>query len=146
MNDFNKARKRFVSVDLSSSFSVDSVIYISSCNDSAWSSDTENMIRRVETQVVSCSITAGKRRMTTASDEPGAGTSQPEEDSTPMSDERYFDVKMGHDPSKDLSMCAMKICRALIPAHERGPTVETPLTQSVSNSHTTSRIQNPMKT
>ena len=73
MNKFNKARKHFGSVDFSSSSSVDSVISISSSVeeasdgwDSDWSTDTEEMTRRVETQVVSSPMPVGKRRMTTA--------------------------------------------------------------------------------
>ena len=82
MNKLNKARKLFGSVDFSSSTFVDSVIYISSSDDEAidgwdsdWSTDTEEIIRRVGIQVVSCPIPVGKRRMTTANDEFGPSIS-----------------------------------------------------------------------
>ena len=150
MNKFNKARKLFASDDLSSSSSVDSGIYISSNDeeasdrwDSDWSTDSEEMIRRLETQVFSCPVPVRKRCITTTSDEPGPSTSQPQEDSTPKFDERYFDEKMFYASSKGPSKCAMELCRTLIPVpdspmspppHQRGPNVETPLMQSVSSS------------
>ena len=90
MDKFNKVRKLFGTKDFSSSSSVDSVIYVSSTDeeasggwDSVLSTDTEEMIRRVETQVVFCPVPMGKRHMTTASDEPGPSTSQLQEGSTP---------------------------------------------------------------
>ena len=57
MERFNKARKLFGSLEFSSDSSRDSVIYISSDEetsdgwDSDWSTDTEDMVRRIETQV-----------------------------------------------------------------------------------------------
>ena len=76
MDKFNKVRKLFGTKDFSSSSSADSVIYVSSSDeevsggwDSVLSTDTEEMIRRVETQVVFCPVPMGKRHMTTASDE-----------------------------------------------------------------------------
>ena len=81
MNKFNKASKLFGSGDLGSKSSVDSVILYRAVvkrPQTDGSTDTEEMIRRVETQVLSCTITVGSRRMTTASIEPGPDTSQPQ--------------------------------------------------------------------
>ena len=83
MEKFNKARKLFGSLDFSSDSSNNSVIYISSDEetsegcDSDWSTDTEELVRRVETEVQAQLIPIAGRRLTTASDEPGPSTVSP---------------------------------------------------------------------
>ena len=97
MNKFNKARKLFGSLDFSSDSSNDSVIYISSDDEtfdgwnSDWSSDTEEMVRRVEAQVQARPIPIAGRRMTTASDEPGTSTMSSGLQTTPKLDRAYFE-------------------------------------------------------
>ena len=67
-------------MDLSSESSADSVVDISSDDEasdgwnSEWSTNTEELIKRVETQVTACPIPIAGRRMATASDEPGPST------------------------------------------------------------------------
>ena len=100
MNKFNRARIFFGSIEFSSESSADSVIYISSDEeasngwDSDWSTDTEEMIKRVETQVKACPIPTAGRRMTTATDEPGTSTSSSELQITPILDKVYFNEKL----------------------------------------------------
>ena len=97
---------------------------------------------RVETQVVSCPIPVCKRRMTTASDEAGPSTSQPQEDSTPNLTKGSLMKKVWYAPSKGPSKSSMELCRTLIPMqdspmapplHEKGPKMETPLAGPVGD-------------
>ena len=164
MDKFNKARKLFGSVDLSLNSSVDSVIYISSDEETSdgwnsdWSTDTEEMIRKVDTEVVSSPILIAGRIMTTGSigEEMLARptTSQQPEDRTPKLDKRFFDEKMYYDRQRGPSKCAMELCRTLIPVEdspmsptpqEKGPTMETPVMQPVSRTFRASfHIQDSM--
>ena len=104
MNKFNKARKLFGFLDFSSDSSNDSVIYISSDDDTSdgwnsdWSSDTEEMVRGVEAQVQARPIPIVGRRMTTASDEPGTSTMFSGLQTTPKLDRAYFDEKICYAP------------------------------------------------
>ena len=99
MNKFNKARKLFGSLDFSSDSSNDSVIYISSDDETSdgwnsdWSSDTEELVRRVEVQVQARPIPIAGRRMMTASDEPGTSTMSSGLQTTPKLD-GAFDEKL----------------------------------------------------
>ena len=69
MNKFNRAKKLFGSMDFSSESSADSVFYISSDDeasdgwDSDWSTNTEEMIRRVVTLVIPRPIPITGRRI-----------------------------------------------------------------------------------
>ena len=151
MDKFNKARKLFGSVDLSSNSSVDPVIYLSSDDETSdrwnsdWSTDTEEMMRRVETKVVSSPMLIAGRIMTSGSMEvgmvAGRSTSQPQVDRTLKLDKRYYAEKMCYAPQRGPSKSAIELCRTLIPVevspmspppHERGPTMETPVMQVVS--------------
>ena len=73
MDKYAKSGKLFEMAELDSDSSGDSVIYISSDEetsvdlDSDWSTDTDEMIRRVERQVVSSPILIAGRVMTTSS-------------------------------------------------------------------------------
>ena len=100
MNKFNRARKLFGSIDFSSDSSKESVISISSEDEASdgwnsdWSTDTEEMIKRVETQVKARPIPITGRRMTTASDEPGTSAMPSELQITPKLDRAYFDENL----------------------------------------------------
>ena len=148
MNKFNRARKLFGSKDLSSESSADSVIYISSDEeasdgwDSDWSTDTEEMIKRVETQVKACSIPIAGRKMTTATDEPGTSNSSSEMQITPKLDKAYFDEKLCYAPPRGNVKRRIELCKTFLPvaesamsppAHERGPSQDTPLLQAESS-------------
>ena len=96
MDKYAKSGKLFEMAELDSDSSGDSVIYISSDEetsvdlDSDWSTDTDEMIRRVEKQVVSSPILIAGRVMTTSSMEEemvaGPSTRQPGQDVTPKLD------------------------------------------------------------
>ena len=148
---YSKSGKLFEKAELSSDSSSNSVIYISSDEetsdgwDSDWSTNTEEKIRRVETEVMSSPILIAGRIITTGSveDEMVAGPSscQPQQDKTPKLDKRYFDEKLCCAPQKSPSKNTIEQCRTLIPVedspmfptpHEGGSTTETPLMQPVS--------------
>ena len=164
MNRYCKSGKLFENAELSSNSSSNSVIYISSDEetsdywDSDWSTDTEEIIRRVETEVMSSPILIAGRIMTTGSVEDemvaGPSSSQPQQDKTPKLDERYFNEKMCYAPQKGPSRNTIELCRTLLPVedsplspppHQRGPTTETPLMQPVSETFRASfHIQNSL--
>ena len=160
MNKFNKARRLFGSLDFSSDSSNDSVIYISSDDETSdgwnsdWSSDTEEMVRRVEAQVQARPIPLAGRRMTTASDEPGTSTMSPGLQTTPKLDRAYFDEKLCYAPPKGNTKRRIELCKTILPVvespmspppHERGPSLDTPLSQpKVSDFHASYHIQNAL--
>ena len=84
----------------------------------------------------------------------GPSPSQPQKDKTTELDKRYFDEKICYAPQRGPSKCAMKLCRIVIPVEdspmsppppERGPTMETPVMQSVSGTFRASfHIQDSM--
>ena len=157
MDKFNRARKLFGSMDFSSESSGDSVIYISSDEeasdewDSDWSTDTEDMTKRVETQVKTNPTPIAGRRMTTASDEPGTSTTSPEVQITPKLDKTYFDEKLWYAPRRCIVKKRIELCKTILPvadspmsppAHERGPSLDTPLLQAGSSGfHASYHIQ-----
>ena len=144
-------------MDFSSESSTDSVIYINSDEeasdewDSDWSTDTEEMIKRVETQVKTNPIPIAGRRMTTASDEPGTSTSSSEMQITPKLDKTYFDEKLCYAPPRGNVKKRIELCKTILPvadspmsppAHERGPSQDTPLLQTGSSGfHASYHIQ-----
>ena len=158
MERFNKARKLFGSLEFSSDSSRDSVIYISSDEetsdgwDSDWSTDTEEMVRRIETQVQAEPIPIAGRRMTTASDEPGPSSVPSDAQTTPKLDKTYFDEKLCYAPSRCKTKRRIELCKTILPvlesplsppAHERGPSMDTPVIQPESNGfHASFHIQN----
>ena len=150
MDRYCKSGKLFEKAELCSDSSSNSVVYISSDKetsddwDSDWSTDTEEIIRRVETEVMSSPILIAGRIRTTDSMKDkmvaGPSSSQPQQDKTPKLDERYSDEKMCYAPQKGPSKNMIELCRTLIPVkdspkspspHLRGPTTETPLMQPV---------------
>ena len=96
MENFTKARRPFEEDDLNFETTNDSVTYKSSDKseglseawDSDWSTDTEDMIKRIETEVVSSPRLIEGRKMTSNSHEnlalvPGPRSSRTNMDSTP---------------------------------------------------------------
>ena len=160
MERFNKARKLFGSSEFSSDSSRDSVIYISSDEetsdgwDSDWSTDTEEMVRRIETQVQAEPIPIAGRRMTTASDEPGPSSVPSDAQTTPKLDKTYFDEKLCYAPSRGNTKRRIELCKTILPvlesplsppAHERGPSMDTPVIQPESSGfHASFHIQNAL--
>ena len=160
MERFNKARKLFGSLEFSSDSSGDSVIYISSDEetsdgwDSDWSTDTEEMVRRIETQVRAEPIPIAGRRMTTASDEPGPSSVPSDVQTTPKLDKTYFDEKLCYAPSRGNTKRRIELCKTILPvlesplsppAHERGPSMDTPVIQPENSGfHASFHIQNAL--
>ena len=102
MNKYNLARKLFGLEESDSDDSERSVIYISSSEgeSSDWetdcSTDTEQLVARIEREVTSSPVLIGGRIMTmeeSSEDEPKAGpsSSQIRTDMTPKFDHKYFD-------------------------------------------------------
>ena len=160
MEKFNKTRKLFGSLDFSSDSSNNSVIYISSDDetsegwDSDWSTDTEELVRRVETQVQAKQILIAGRRMTTASDEPGPSSVPTDAQTTPKLDKTYFDEKLCYAPSRGNAKRRIELCKTILPvlesplsppAHERGPSMDMPLLQPENSGfHASFHIQNAL--
>ena len=160
MERFNKARKLFGSLEFSSDSSRDSVIYISSDEetsdgwDSDWSTDTEEMVRRIETQVQAEPIPIAGRGMTTASDEPGPSSVPSDAQTTPKQDKTYFDEKLCYAPSRGNTKRRIELCKTILPvlesplsppSHERGPSMDTPVIQPESSGfHASFHIQNAL--
>ena len=145
MNKFNRARKLFGSIDFSSDSSNESVFYISSEDEASdgwnsdWSTDTEEMITRVETQVKARPMPKTGRRMTTASDEPGTSAMPSELQITPKLDKAYFDENLCYAPPKGNAKRRIELCKTILPVrespvslppHERGLSQDTPLLQT----------------
>ena len=124
MEKFNKTRKLFGSLDFSSDSSNNSVIYFSSDDetsegwDSDWSTDTEELVRRVETQVQAKPILIAGRRMTTASDELGPSSVPTDAQTTPKLDKTYFDEKLCYAPSRGNAKRRIELCKTILPVLE----------------------------
>ena len=160
MEKFNKTRKLFGSLDFSSDSSNNSVIYISSDEetsdgwDSDWSTDTEEMVKRIETQVQAEPITIAGRRMTTASDEPGPSCVTSDVQTTPKLDKTYFDEQLCYAPPRGNTKRRIELCKTILPvlesplsppAHEKGPSMDTPVIQPESSGfHASYHIQNAL--
>ena len=123
---------------------------------SDWSTDTEEMIRRVETQVKARPIPINGRRMTTASDEPGTSAMPSELQITPKLDRAYFDENLCYAPPKGNTKRRIELTKTILPVrespvspppHERGPShyQDTPLLQTgTSGFHASYHIQNAL--
>ena len=113
MQKFILARRFFGMEEQSSSSSPNSIIYISSTSDeeqsdswdSDWSTDTEDMIRKVKREVAPCPMLIGGRVMTTGSMEEkmtaGPSTTKTNVAVTPTLDHKYFDEKLCYAPSRE---------------------------------------------
>ena len=105
MLKFNLARRLFDMVEQNSSSSSNSIIYISSSSDEEQSdgehlhcsTETEDMITKVEREVASCPMLIRGRKMTTGSMEEemtaGRSTAQTNVAVTPKLDHKHFDKK-----------------------------------------------------
>ena len=163
MNKYNLARKLFGLEESESDDSGRSVIYIWSSEEesSDWetdcSTDTEQLVARIEREVTSSPMLIGGRIMTmeeSSEDEPEAGpsSSQMQTDVTPKFDHKYFDEEMCYAPPKKASKSRIELCKTLMPVpespmsqpdHERGPSMDTPLMQPVMGGfHASYHVQN----
>ena len=164
MNKYNLARKLFGLEESDSDDSGRSVIYISSSEEesSDWetdcSTDTEQLVARIEREVTSSPMLIGGRIMTmeeTSEDEPEAGpsSSQKRTDVTQKFDHKYFDEEMCYAPPKKAGKSRIELCKTLMlvpespmspPDHERGPSMDTPLMQPVMGGfHASYHVQTP---
>ena len=119
-----------------------------------WSTDTEEMIRRVETQVKARPIPITGRRMTTTSDEPGTTAMPSELQITPKFDRAYFDENLCYAPPRGHTKRRIELCKTILPVrespvspppHEREPFRDTPLLQTgTSGFHASYHIQNAL--
>ena len=162
MNNFNLARKLFDLEDCDSDESTESVIYISSSEDesSDWesdcSTDTEQLVARIEREVTSSPMLIAGRVMTTEATEDemvaGPSTSRASAETTPKLDHKYFDLERCYAPSKRAGKSRIEVCSTMLPVaesrlsppdHERGPSQDTPLVQPVTGGfHASYHIQN----
>ena len=164
MSKYNLARKLFDFDGDSSDESEASVIYISSSDDElseGWetdcSTDTEQLIARIEKEVTSSPMLIGGRIMTTDDFEEehlvaGPSSSQPHKDTTPKMDQRYFDHERCYAPPKRVEKTRIELCKTLLPVpespmsppeHEKGPSNDTPLVQPfASGFHASYHVQN----
>ena len=164
MKKYSLARKLFCLEESDSGDSKRSVIYISSSEDesSDWetdcSTDTEQLVARIEREVTSSPMLIGGRIMTmdeSTEDEPEAGPSstQMQTDVTPKLDHKYFDKEMCYAPKKKtgqsrielrktLYLCRSRLCRPLITKEGRVWT-PPPLMQPVMGGfHASYHVQN----
>ena len=165
MSKFNLARKLFDLEDCDSDESDRSVIYISSSEDedSDWetdcSTDTEQLIARIDREVTSSPMLIGGRIMTMdepEEDESGVrpSSSRNQADVTPKLDHKNFDKEMCYAPPKKLGKSRIEICNTILPVlespmsppdHEKGPSLDTPLDQHItSDFHASYHVQNTM--
>ena len=162
MSKYNLARKLFDFEGYESDDSSKSVIYISSSEEesSDWetdcSTDTEQLIARIEKEVTSSPVLIGGRIMTM--DEPedearaGPSTSHAEEGTTPKLGIKYFDREMCYAPQRKIEKKRIELCNTIMPVlespmsppeHEKEPSLDTPLAQSItSNFHASYHVQN----
>ena len=162
MSKYSLAKKLFLE-ESDSDDSERSVIYISSSEDesSDWetdcSTDTEQLVARIEREVTSSPMLIGGRIMTVdepTENEPEAGpsSSQAQMDVTPKLDHKYFDKEMCHALPKKTGKSRIELCKTLLPVpespmspphHEKGPSLDTPLMQPVfGGSHASYHVQN----
>ena len=163
MSKYNLARRLFDLEEYDSDESEKSVIYIFSSEgeSSDWetdcSTDTEQLIARIEREVTSSPMLIGGRIMTVeepSGNEPEAGpsSSQARTDVTPKFDHRNFDQEMCYAPPKKLGMSRIEVCKTLLPVpespmsppdHERGPSLDTSLMQpTMGGFHASFHVQN----
>ena len=165
MEKFILARRLFDLDDNSSRASDISVIYISSSEDElsdGWeldcSTDTEELVARIEREVCASPMLIGGRIMTVEGEQedmtPGPSTSNLCGEVTPACKlgQKYFDQEICYAPPGQNGKSRIEICRTLLPVldlpisppqHERGPTLNTPLVQpTVSGFHASYHVQN----
>ena len=163
MDKYNLARKLFDLEEYDSDDSRKSVIYISSSEEesSDWetdcSTDTEQLIARIEREVTSSPMLIGGRIMTSEIPDEnmpvaGPSSSGANAEKTPKMDHRYFDLERCYAPPKRMEKSRIELCNTILPIlespmsppdHERGPSQDTPLVQpSMSEFYTSYHVQN----
>ena len=109
--------------------------------DSDWSTDTEDMIKRIETEVMSSPKPIAGRIMTCNSHEdltmiPGPTSSRTDMESTPKVSNQNFDKTLCYAPAEECAKKRIELRKTIIlvadspmspPPHERGPILEMPL-------------------
>ena len=163
MSKYNLSRRLFDLEEYDSDDSEKSVIYISSSEEESsdwetnYSTDTESLVARIEREVTASPMLIGGRIMTM--DEPendvaeaGPSSSQMNADVTPKFDLKYFDKEMCYAPPKKSGKSRIEICSTILPvpespmsppAHEKGPSQDTPLMPPVMGSfHASYHVQN----
>ena len=128
MSKFNLSKKVFDFEKYDSDNSDKSVIYISSSEDesSDWetdfSTDTEQLIARIEREVTSSPMLIGGRVMTMEEPEDearaGPSTSQVEEGVTPKLGLKYFDKEMCYVPPRKFEKKRIELCNTIMPVLE----------------------------
>ena len=162
MSTFNLSRKLFDFEEYDSDNTDKSVIYISSSESEAsdWetdcSTDTEQLIARIEREVTSSPMLIGGRVMTSDIPEEdvlmvGPSTSDTNAEMTPKMDHKYFDLERCYAPPKGMEKSRIELCNTILPVlespmsppdHERGPSQDTPLVQpSTSGFYASYHIQ-----
>ena len=148
MEKCTKGRRHFED-ELGSYSTNESMIYISSDEneemsygwDSDWSTDTEDLIRRIETEMVSSPKLRAGKILTTGSPEDqsrlaGPSTSRIDVDITPKFGKQHFDDKRCYALAKECAKKRFDLCKTIIPVadsrlsvppHERGLIFKTPL-------------------
>ena len=121
------------------------------------STDTEQLIARIEREVTAGPMLIGGRIMTTEDPEEdemvaGPSTSQIHADVTPKLDYKCFDREMCYALPKRTERTRIERCNTILPVleslmsppdHERGPSQDTPLVQPVTDGfHASYYIQN----
>ena len=166
MEKFNLSRKLFDMDGFESSESGESVICISSSEDELaedWetdcSTDTEQMIARIEREVTTSPMFIGGWIMTSEIPEEdelvaGPSTSRANVEITPKLDHKYFDLERCYAPSKRTGKSRIEHCSTILPVleppmsppdHEKGPSQDTPFVQPmISGFHASYHIQNTM--
>ena len=164
MNKFSLARKLFDMDESEPSDSDNSVIYISSSEDECtgdWetdcSTDTEQLIARIEREVTFSPMLIGGRIMTSEVSEEdaqvaGPSTSGATVEKTPKMDNKYFDLERCYALSKRTEKSRIEICNSILPVlespmsppdHKRGPSQDIPFVQpATSEFHASYHIQN----
>ena len=146
MSKFNLSRKLFDLEGCDSDESTDSVIYISSDEEesSYWesdcSTDTEQLIARIEKEVTSSPMLIAGRIMTVDTTEndmvAGPSTSKTDTEMTPKLDHRYFDIDRCYAPPRrrpenQKSRFVVRFCqfwsRPYLPRIKKRAQAKTPL-------------------
>ena len=128
MENFNIARRLFDMDDDCSEASDKSFIYISSSEDelsddweSDYSTDTGELVARIEKGVCASLMLIGGRIMTVEGEQegltPGPSTSKMYEKATPASKlgHKYFDQEMCYAPPRKEGKPRIEICKTLLP-------------------------------
>ena len=152
MSKFNLSRKLFDFEEYDSDNSDKSGTFIYSSEDessdceSDCSTDTEQLVARIEREVTSSPMLIGGRIMTM--DEPedeariGPSTSQVEEGVTPKQGIKYFDREMCYATPRKFEKKRIELCNTIMPVlespmsspeHERVPSMPPPFVQPISS-------------